>query len=238
MSKDFIPARSSLGQQVVEYLREGIYNANIAPGTHLNAVDIANQLGVSRSPVRDALIMLATEGLVEQASSSGYQVIQFNEKLIRDVFTVRLALEPVALSQGMASFEPSFADEQIDFWSTLKQQDITSAEFRENFVQADNKLHDVFVNSSQNKLLRELLDKVIRLGMAIRHWQHKHNIMMEEISATMEEHIALLEAIKSGDEKQAAEVLTLHIKNSQQRALNRFFNFEAYQREGKDAQDS
>jgi DNA-binding GntR family transcriptional regulator len=222
LNEKFVPARLSLGQQVVEHLREKIFNIEIAPGTHLNAVEIASQLGVSRSPVRDALLMLSAEGLVEQDSGTGYQVIQFNEKLIDDVFIVRVALEPVALRQGIERFEADFINSQLDFWSNLQTTSVTSPQFREIYVSADNKLHETIVATSQNRLLSEILDKVIRLGMAIRHWQHKQIIVPEEISATSGEHVAIFEAIKSHQTEAAVEALTIHIENSKQRALSRF----------------
>lgn len=222
MSRDFVPARSSLGQQVVDYLRESIYNGEIAPDTHLNTVDIANKLGVSRSPVRDALLTLTAEGLVEQLANSGHKVIQFDEKLIRDVFTIRLALETVALRQGMKQFDPAFINSQMDFWAKIANEDVSSPQIREMYVQADNKLHETIIESSHNKLLREVLEKVIRLGIAIRHLQHKQLFVTPEIIITAQEHIAIFDGIKAGDVERAVVALSQHIENSQHRALNRF----------------
>ena len=222
MGKDFVPARSSLGQQVVEHLRDKIYGVEIPPGTRLNAVDLASQLGVSRSPVRDALLILAAEGLVEPASSSGYQVIAFNEILIKDVFAVRIALEPVALREGILRFDALFLNSQIEFWSKLDIDDIASPDWRETYLSADHKLHEKIVNTSENRLLREVLEKVIRIGMAIRHWQHKQITVPEEIVVTINEHIDIFEAIKSLDTDRAVAALTIHIENSRQRALSRF----------------
>jgi len=225
VTKGFKPARSSLGQQVVDYLRESIYSGEIAPDTHLNAVDIANQLGVSRSPVRDAMLTLTAEGLVEQLASSGHKVIQFDEKLIHDVFTIRLALETVALRQGMKQFDLNFINSQMNFWAEVANEDFSSPLFREAYVQADNKLHETIVETSQNKLLREVLEKVIRLGIAIRHWQHKQLFVAAEIIVTAQEHIAIFDAIKAGDVDHAVEALSQHIENSQHRALSRFEGF-------------
>ena len=226
MSKKFVAARSSLGQQVVEHLREMIYNVEIAPGTHLNAVDISNELGVSRSPVRDALLILAAEGLVEQATSSGYRVIDFNDVLIAEVFTVRLALEPVALREGIRRFDAAFLDSQVAFWSTLDVSQSDSQEWMKTYLYTDHQLHETIIGTSENKLLREVLEKVIRLGMAIRHWQHKQILVTEEITVTIQEHMAIFEAIKARATDTAVEALTVHIENSQQRALSRFESME------------
>ena len=222
MSKDFSPIQTSLGQQVVEYLRERIYNVEISPGTQLNAVDISKQLGISRSPVRDALLILAAEGLVEQASNSGYKVIDFNESLVKDVFAVRLALEPIALREGMMRFGPSFLTDHKELWSNLDADSISNQDWREIYVVADNKLHETIMNASENRLLREVLEKIIKIVMAIRHWQFLHGTPREEIVLTQEEHLHIFASVESGDVDKAVEALITHIETSRHRALSRF----------------
>lgn len=222
LSKDFSPIQTSLGQQVVEYLRERIYNVDILPGSQLNAVDISKQLGISRSPVRDALLILATEGLVEQASNSGYKVIDFTETLVQDVFAVRIALEPLALREGMKRFGTSFLEHHEELWSNLDANSISDHEWREIYVVADNKLHETIMNASENRLLREVLDKIIKIVMAIRHWQFLHGTPREEIAVTGDEHLRILASVQSGDQDKAVETLITHIENSRLRALSRF----------------
>ncbi|MCI0710286.1 MAG: GntR family transcriptional regulator [Chloroflexi bacterium] len=222
MSKNFTPIQVSLGQQVVEYLRERIYKVEIPPGSQLNAVDIARQLGISRSPVRDALLILAAEGLVEQASNSGYKVIEFNQSLVKDVFAVRIALEPIALREGMIRFGSSFLDDQRELWSNFDAKTLSDQDWREIYVVADNKLHETIMNASENRLLREVLDKIIKIVMAIRHWQFLHGTPREEIVSTQEEHLRIFASVASGDVNKALETLITHIENSRLRALSRF----------------
>jgi DNA-binding GntR family transcriptional regulator len=181
---------------------------------------------VSRSPVRDALLILVAEGLVEQPSSNRYQVIAFDDALIENVFTVRLALEPIALRQGIQRFGTSFLNSQMAFWSTLDVSQSTSPEWLETYLNTDHELHETIIATSKNSLLREVLEKVIRLGMAIRHWQHKQVLVTEEITVTIQEHMAIFEAVKAGAIDAAVEALTVHIENSQQRALSRFESME------------
>lgn len=222
LSKDFTPIQTSLGQQVVEYLRERIYNVDIPPGSPLNAVDIAKQLGISRSPVRDALLILAAEGLVEQASNSGYKVIEFNESLVKDVFAVRFALEPIALREGMIRFGSSFLADHKELWSNFDARSIPDQDWREIYVVADNKLHETIMNASENRLLREVLEKIIKIVMAIRHWQFLHGTPREEIVLTQEEHLRIFASVESGDVDKALETLITHIEKSRLRALSRF----------------
>ena len=224
MSKDFTPIQTSLGQQVVEYLRERIYKVDIPPGSQLNAVDISKQLGISRSPVRDALLILAAEGLVEQASNSGYKVIEFTETLVRDVFDVRIALEPLALREGMMRHGSSFLEDQEALWTNLDARNLSDKEWREIYVVADNKLHETIMNASENRLLREVLEKIIRIVMAIRHWQFLHGTPREEIVVTRDEHLQIFASVRSGELDKAQEALITHIETSRLRALSRFDN--------------
>src|SRR5262249_59287415 len=93
----FIPLRANLGQQVYQYLLDQIYTMALEPGTQLGIGEIADQLGVSRSPVRDAFLRLMAEGVLELLPNGGYRVIKFTRKYIDDVFVVRHALELTAV---------------------------------------------------------------------------------------------------------------------------------------------
>src|SRR6266540_2411426 len=77
LKPDFVPLRANLGQQVYQYLIDKIYKMEIEPGTQLGIGEMADQLGVSRSPVRDAFLRLLAEGVLELLPSGGYRVIQF-----------------------------------------------------------------------------------------------------------------------------------------------------------------
>src|SRR5262249_61760307 len=92
----FIPLRANLGQQVYQYLLDQIYTMALEPGTQLGIGEIADQLGVSRSPVRDAFLRLMAEGVLELLPNGGYRGIKFTRKYIDDVFVVRHALELTA----------------------------------------------------------------------------------------------------------------------------------------------
>src|SRR5690348_853834 len=81
---NFVPLRENLGQQVYQHIREKIYRMELTPGSRLGVGEIAEQMGVSRSPVRDALMMLVNEGVVEVNSSGGYRVIELDRSLIED----------------------------------------------------------------------------------------------------------------------------------------------------------
>src|SRR5690606_40867785 len=109
-----------LGQQVFEHLLGHIYKMDIPPGTRLGVGEIAEQLGVSRSPVRDAFHLLVAEGLVEYGKTSGYQVIQINGKYIEDVFVVRRALEPVALRLAITHLDRTRIDQLCATWQRLQ----------------------------------------------------------------------------------------------------------------------
>ena len=113
----FLPLRANLGQQVYQYLLDRIYKMEIEPGTQLGIGEIADQLGVSRSPVRDAFLMLTSDGMLELLPSGGYRVIQFTRKYIDDVFIVRHALELAAVRLSVQNLDRERIQQLRDSWA-------------------------------------------------------------------------------------------------------------------------
>ncbi|HEY8976635.1 MAG TPA: GntR family transcriptional regulator, partial [Burkholderiaceae bacterium] len=78
---------------MADTLRDRIFDGEIAPGSHLMEISLANELGVSRTPVRGAMARLADEGLLVYLPNKGFQVRRFNAKDVYDAFSVRATLE-------------------------------------------------------------------------------------------------------------------------------------------------
>src|SRR5918911_2808589 len=119
----FVPLRTNLGQQVYQYLIDKIYRMEIEPGTQLGIGEMADQLGVSRSPVRDAFLRLMAEGVLELLPSGGYRVIQFTRKYIDDVFVVRHALELTAVRLSVENIDRPRVQQLRDTWALLRAAD-------------------------------------------------------------------------------------------------------------------
>ncbi|HLV33925.1 MAG TPA: GntR family transcriptional regulator [Spirillospora sp.] len=221
MNLDFKPVRANLGQQVFEHLLGHIYKMDIPPGTRLGVGEIAEQLGVSRSPVRDAFHLLVAEGLVEYGKTSGYQVIQINGKYIEDVFVVRRALEPVALRLAITHLDRTRIDQLCATWQRLQANHQTiDSDTLEYHINADTHLHQSICEMSGNAVLCEMVTKVVSRGAWIRRWVYSSGIPASHLSTMADEHLQILEAMLAGDADRGADLLDHHLAKGQAIALN------------------
>jgi DNA-binding GntR family transcriptional regulator len=219
----FKPVRTNLGQQVFQHLLAMIYKMEIEPGAPMGVSEIAEQLGVSRSPVRDAMLMLIAEGVVEQISSSGYRVIQFDRKYIDDVYVFRRALELASVRLCVQNLDIERVEEFKSVWLDLKATDPTDPTFSERHLAADNDFHQSLGDMSGNALIKEAIDRIISIGQLIRRWQYSAETPDRQLlfSVTIDEHLNIIDAILEGSEGKAVQLLVQHLEQAHQRSLAR-----------------
>jgi DNA-binding GntR family transcriptional regulator len=214
----FVPLRENLGQQVYQHLREKIYRMEIAPGTRLGVSEIAEQLGVSRSPVRDALMMLVNEGIVEVNSTGGYRVIQLNRAFIEDAFVVRRALELAAIPLTMKRLDRKRIEQLRARWAAFEEG---SEEQLEDEIHADQELHRTIAEMSKNPLLIDALERITSITWLISRFSYANIAKPQYAYVTAQEHVALLDAMLAGKVKAAVAALDAHLNNAFARSLER-----------------
>jgi DNA-binding GntR family transcriptional regulator len=221
LKTSFVPVREHLGQQVYQHLLEKIYKMEIAPGARLGVGEIADQLGVSRSPVRDAFRMLMSEGMVELLPSGRYRVIQFNRKYVDDVFVLRRTLELTAVRLSVQHLDRERIQALHTTWEQFKVADEADPHLVEDHLSADQDLHQSIAVMSQNLLLRDALDKIIPLAGLIRRWQYSGGIPYSMLVLTAEEHLTVLDAMLARDAEGAVWTLDEHLTRAYARILER-----------------
>lgn len=220
MTIDFKPVRSNLGQQAFEYLIARIYNMEIEPGSRLGVGEIAAQLEISRSPVRDAFHLLVAEGLIEYEPSGGYHVIQINRQYIEDIFGVRRALEVEALRAAMGCPNQERLAALCAAWQRLR---LTSddASLIAIHMDSDSNLHRSLGEMSGNAVLNDLLGRIIARAGFIRRWVYKNGVPIGHLNRMTEDHLHILDAMLAGDTETATEALLAHLENGKRLALAR-----------------
>lgn len=147
--------KKSLSNIVYEDLKTKILNNDLLPGNKLIEIDIAKDLNVSRTPVREALSKLSKENLVESHPRKSYIVSKFSLKDARELYDVRAALEPLAVKEicdeGITKRTEDLELIALEMQSNLKQKDITST--KANVIDWNLKL----IELTKNKFLREML---------------------------------------------------------------------------------
>ncbi len=146
-----------LGEIVFEYLRESILNGDLRPGERLMEISLAEQLGVSRTPVREAIRKLEKEKFVEMLPRKGAYVADLTAKDILDVLEMRINLEGFAAAlaaERMTDGEISLLEASLkDFQDAVSRQD------RLIMVEKDNEFHDrIFQATKNNKLIEIVKD--------------------------------------------------------------------------------
>ena len=191
---------------VFRTLRQAILRGELKPGERLMEIRLANQLGVSRTPIREAIRMLELDGLVIMVPRKGAQVAQITEKDLNDVLEVRLGLEELAVKLACQKlYQASRSFEQM--LETTETDDL------QKLAQADVAFHDVIYQATNNERLIQLLNN-------LREQMYRYRIeYLKDVKSRrslVEEHDALYEHMKNRDLAGAQKMIREHIERQQE----------------------
>ena len=201
-------------------LRDLILSNVLRAGQKLVDRDLAEQLGVSRTPVREALGRLAMMGLVEARTRRGYYVTEFSAKQVADLYEFRKMLEVHAAKLAAQNAQPSHLRE-FDRILVASEKLTSDPTNHANAVKLDLEIHELIAQASGNdslhRAIQNLLDKVMCFI-----WVDDVTVDMATLAAAHREHQTLLHMIKEKDAERAAELIRTHIDNAQERLAKVF----------------
>lgn len=201
---EFLPLRDV----VFNTLRQAILTGELKPGERLMEIHLAERLGVSRTPIREAIRKLELEGLVTMIPRRGAEVAQITEKSMSDVLEVRRALDAlcVELACDRITEEELARLEQAcsDFEAAVKTRD------NKVIAQADVKLHDIIVQATGNSRLIQLVNNLSEQMYRYRFEYIKDSSRHENL---VEEHRIIYESILKKDKETASRAAETHIDN-------------------------
>jgi DNA-binding GntR family transcriptional regulator len=202
----------TLWERVHEYLRDEILADRLPPGTELQEAALAEALGVSRGPVREALGRLSAEGLVTIRPRNGAVVRSFSKEEFIEAYQVREALETFAIRLAV----PRLTTADIQTLHVLIEQMAAQAEVGnvKGFFETNAAFHDTLVKASGNRQLWDLYHRVAR---QMGRYQMRSLALRGNLQQSVVEHRAILDAAKEGDVERAAQLLSEHIRIPQQR---------------------
>lgn len=205
----------NLRYHITQRIRDAILDGTYKPGERLVETAIASQLGVSRAPVREALSALEREGIVINAPRRGYFVIEFMDKDIDEIYSLRLLLEIGASQRAISRFtEEDIAEMQ----SVIDRLDEAAHQKSDpgTIVSLDLSFHELICRIADHGRLYSvwksmLLQTQILIGLTSRtHYQYPEQ--------PKKLHQAILDAIRDKDLKRAESSLVDHILDAQRRA--------------------
>ena len=201
---EYLPLRDV----VFNTLRQAILKGELAPGERLMEIQLANKLGVSRTPIREAIRKLELEGLVLMIPRKGAEVAQITEKNMQDVLEVRKALEELSVQLACERITPEQVEEMKmaaeDFRKVLKSGDVTK------IAEADVKFHDIIFAATNNQRLITLLNN---LREQMYRFRVEYLKQKECYPQLLEEHDKLIALISGGEVEEACELMGCHIDN-------------------------
>lgn len=208
---EFLPLRDA----VFNTLRQAILTGELKPGERLMEVRLADKLGVSRTPIREAIHKLELEGLVTMIPRRGAEVAQITEKSMNDVLEVRRALDAlcVELACDRITEEELEALEKAcgNFGQAVRTGDVRK------ITQTDVALHDIILQATGNQRLIQLVNN---LSEQMYRYRFEYIKDVRQYDGLVEEHRIIYESIVNKDKETASHAAKMHIDN-QKKAIIR-----------------
>ena len=212
MEEEYMPLR----EVVFVRLRRQILRGELKPGERLMEIGLANRLGVSRTPIREAIRKLENEGLVVMVPRKGAHVAEITRQELNDVLEVRRSLEVLAITKACESMTEKdilalkAAEEAFAAQVARRDADITT------LGEADEHFHDVIYQGTRNRRLVQMLNNLREQMYRFRVEYLKDTDIRQRL---VREHDTIVKALEMRDREEAVRVTILHIDN-QYRTIN------------------
>ncbi len=201
-----ILAQPALYAQVAERLRARIFAHELAPGSWVDEQALAAEYGISRTPLREALKVLAAEGLVVLKPRRGCYVSQPSEQDLDDIFPVIALLEGRCAQEAAVRAKPADLERLATIHRQLERH--AAANDADRFFEANQSFHDLLQELAGNRWLQQLIvdtRKVVKLT-------RRDSLRLEgRLKQSLAEHRAILRAVRSGRGDQAGRLMHDHI---------------------------
>ena len=206
--------RQSLHDVVVDRLRDLIVEGVLAPGQRLNERLLSEQLGVSRTPLRESFKVLAAEGLIEILPNRGARVAALTVADFKEVVAVLSGLEAVVGRLAVAHIDRDGLETLELLHRTMvghyRRQDLPA------YFRVNQQIHQHLVESTRN---RTLLDIYVALNLRIRRYRYMANLAQQRWAQAVAEHEDIMKALRSRDGEALGNLLQLHLRTKADHVL-------------------
>jgi len=209
--------RSNLAIEVANILRESITKGDFPPGMHLVEIPMAQKLGISRGPLREALRILEAEGMIESFPGRGSFVAQITERNIREVYSLRYILETeavkLAIKNGTQEDIKKLDEILKSMFAAAKNEDTNEVTL------LDFQFHTQIWTMADHTLLKEILEG---FNTQIKRYVAVQTILYEDLTEGISDHKNILEALRNHDEKTAIELINKHLEIASKKVIEHF----------------
>jgi DNA-binding GntR family transcriptional regulator len=202
---------SALYEQVAERLRARILGHTLHPGSWIDEQALAAEFGISRTPLREALKVLAAEGLVTMKLRRGAYVTEVSERDLTEVYHLLSLLE----SDAAMVVAQSATAEQIAELAALHQQLEAEIADRDRFFAANERFHMALLTIADNRWRNQLVTDLRKVMKLNRH----HSLFKQgRLEASLKEHRQIMAALKARNGERARQLMQLHFANGKEAA--------------------
>lgn len=203
----------SLTYEIANILRDRILKGEYDIGEKMKENQIAEELRVSRTPIREAIKQLEAEGLIETIPNRGSFAMGFTKQDIEDIYAVRAVVEVLAVRWAVSRITDDEIHKLQDEYEIMEFY--TNKKDGEKVMEINKKFHEIVYNASRSRFLVQILKSYQEYVQQTR----KVTVYCDEnFIAILKEHCEILKALKARDENMAAERTLIHLLNSQVRA--------------------
>ncbi len=225
MSRDAASAMPTRAAVVAAQLRELIQSGELPPGERLRQIEIAERFGVSTTPVREAFVTLAREGLVRQDAHRGVVVFAPTIKELEELYDIRIALEPLATKQAAERMTEQHLAELDVLVTELADVVGTSA-----YMGVNHRFHSFIYSVAERPRLAEIIDQLREasssyLALTVRWNDPKYS------RSAHAEHVEIARLLHEGTPSQTAREMRRHLESNEQQVIRLI-------REGKGLSDA
>lgn len=203
---EYLPLRDV----VFKTLRQGILTGELKPGERLMEIHLANKLGVSRTPIREAIRKLELEGLVTMIPRRGAEVAQITEKSMKDVLEVRKVLDNLSVELACERIteeeKEKLQNACVDFADAVKTGDFSM------IAKTDVAFHDIIVAATRNVRLSQMVNN---LAEQMYRYRFEYIKDSSQHSRLVQEHEEICQGIVNSDKEKALAAIEAHIDNQE-----------------------
>lgn len=203
----FVP----IGQRIADHLRRAILAEDLPPGAHIRQAPVAAEFGTSRIPVREALALLETEGLVILTPHSGAKVARFNFGEHVELYRIREQLEPLAIAESTTRL----SDEDVAELGRKAAKIVEVADDPALYLAADREFH---LSSYAGAPMPQLLEMIDSLWNQTTHYRRAYLGLVHRAERDVDlgfvEHRLLIDALARRDADAAAEIIRMHLRRT------------------------
>lgn len=208
--------RLNLTDEAYNILANRIVNRKLKPGARLIEDELAEDIGISRTPIREALNRLAQDGLIELIPRKGAQVSRLKARDVEEIYELRKLLEGLATEKATASISK---EELNEIRKLMKRSELSSKRRLEYFLKVDLKLHNLIISHCDNSRLIKMIKSLHNFVSSFRVLDAQY---ARRIKQAHKEHKAILKALFKKDATAARLLIEQHIDNAKKNILSDF----------------